>query len=257
MTEPGGLGQRWHFDPQNTNFLIADKLADRTRGGPDANMDLALGVRALAAHLANADEEPPPQLLDRANVTHEYFYDSAFWGDQGDTSDCEAFGTIHILADGPVTHKKRPLEDPFEFFKKVQAVDRREGRYYSDGATTLASAKAAQEAGYISGYYWGYTSADFITAIKHGPVGLGVDWLTGFDYPERSTGIIRATGSLRGGHFIDANGMNFKTGLIRLKNSWGRGWAKNGHCYLPIEDLEILIGRGIDMVWFDEVRDAA
>jgi hypothetical protein len=253
-----GLGRHPHFDPRNLDYLISDRVAD-----PNAKKVALLASRR--AQTAPQEQVPaskyPPSVLPLATPTaagtptSKYFWDAAWWGNQGSTLHCTAFASMHLMSDGPVTHPKHnPMEDPHVFFKEIEQIDLKEGRNFNgDGATSLAMAKALKNRGYIGEYLWGYSLADFIRAIRSGPVILGIDWYVGMDSPD-DKGRIKATGKTRGGHEILANGCDFDDGVVRLKQSWGRDWGKNGHCYLSFEDLEKLIASGGDVVMVRELK---
>ena len=70
-----GLGRVPHYDNRNERFRI----------------------RALAI-------EPRPA------ITSRYWNDTQWRGDQGATSQCTAYSLLHLMADGPITHKgAKPL----------------------------------------------------------------------------------------------------------------------------------------------------
>lgn len=243
-----GLGRVEHFDPHNLDWLISDVVTP-----PEGT-----GVALVAATRGGSATEAAPHLRYRGVgeeiASAKYHYDSAWWGNQGDTPKCTSFGLLHAMADGPVTHREKvPLEDPDVLYNEIVSIDRSEGRVYSEGATSLAMAKAAQRRGWIGEYRWGYTLKDAVAALLSDPILLGIDWTTGMDNPHPKYPIIRATGSIRGGHEIIANGIDLDDGLVRLKNSWGRDWGMNGHAWLPLEDLEYLIASGGDVCMFREL----
>jgi hypothetical protein len=234
-----GLGRVASFDPQNLNYMITDVV-------PPHSEDVR---RALGA-----SRGAPAAPVEWSSV---YFWDSAWWGDQGETPMCTAYALSHTMADGPVTHPKHnPLVDPATLYEAIVARDRAAGRVYDGGATSLAMAQEAQSRGWIGEYRWGYSLADFVAGIRVGPVILGIDWYTGMDTPS-TEGVIRATGTVRGGHEIEANGADFAHGLVRLKQSWGRAFGKRGHVYLPFADLERLIASGGDCVLVRELPTPA
>lgn len=250
MARPGGLGREEHFDPNNLNYLITDVVP------------VSAEERKLVLLAARAPETAGTQrgfafASPAGTLTHKYHWDAAWWENQLTTPECTGAALIHAMADGPVTHRgQNPIADRHALYLEIQAVDRAEGRYYGEGATSLAMAKAAQRRGWIGEYRWGYALADFLAGIKVGPVLLGVNWYEGMDDPDRKHGIIRATGAIRGGHEIVANGVDLDDGIVRLKNSWGRAWGKRGHAYLPFEDLERLIAEDGDVCLFRELPAA-
>lgn len=241
MTQQLGLGRNYHFDARNLNYLIKDVVP----------VPPELEKRALLAIRSSSLPETTPQ------PGYRYFWDSAWWGNQGNTSECTAYALSHAMADGPVTHPgQSPILSPDELYARIQAKDRSEGRDYGvdGGATSLAMAKTAMDLKWIGEYRWGYTLADFIAAIAIGPVLLGINWYSGMDEPDNKVAIIRKSGWIRGGHEIECNGADFKAGMARLKQSWGRDWGRNGHAYLPFEDLEKLIAEDGDVLLFRELK---
>ena len=58
------------------------------------------------------------------------------------------------------------------------------------------------------------------------------------------------------GHAIVCNGVNTTTGLVRLKNSWGTSWGREGHAYLSFADLERLIAEDGEVVLPRELTTA-
>jgi hypothetical protein len=257
VTIIGGLGGFRHFDPGNLSHLIADRVQGE---GNEKRQAVAAARGPLG--IVPADEKVVGETMGAGPLvqrTSKYWWDSAWWGDQGNTSHCTAFAAMHAMADGPVTHPgQNPLVEPHAFFEEIRKVDLREGRDFGgDGATSLVMAKALYERGYIGEYVWGYSLTDFITAIKKGPVILGINWRAGMDTPDRKHGIIRYAGAIRGGHEIVANGADFDDGVVRLKQSWDRkSYGLNGHVYLPFEDLEQAIAEDGDVLTFFEKRTA-
>lgn len=252
-TNMAGLGRREHFDPRNLSYAIADVVpidpVDATTALAASRMQ-----RTNAVALGATAPIPDTVVVTTGERRSVYFWDSAWWGDQGDTPHCTAYALSHAMADGPVTHRGlNPVAEPHGLYTAIQARDRAAGRYYDEGATSLAMAQEAVARGWVGEYRWGYTLAEFVAAIRVGPVLLGIDWYTGMDDPDEKEAIVHATGSIRGGHEIVCNGADFATGMARLKNSWGRSYGRRGHAYLPFADLEKLIADGGDVLLFREL----
>jgi hypothetical protein len=245
-TTAGGLGRREHFDVRNLAYQITDVVPIVA-----ADATAALAASRVQRLLETPGPIPAVPTSERHSV---YFWDSAWWGDQGDTPHCTAFALSHAMADGPVTHRRQnPMMDPHALYTAIQTRDRASGRFYDEGATSLAMAQEAQARGWIGEYRWGYDLAAFVTAIRVGPVLLGIDWYSGMDDPDEKEAIIHATGRIRGGHEIVCNGADFASGMARVKQSWGRAWGRRGHAYLPFADLERLIADGGDVLLFREL----
>jgi hypothetical protein len=122
-------------------------------------------------------------------------------------------------------------------------VPKWEGTDY-DGTSVRASAKVLQSRGLISEYRWAW-SADEVAAalLEVGPVVVGTNWYSSmFRVGEDRMLRIEPTASVAGGHAYALTGVNLSRGWVRVKNSWGRGWAYNGHARMALETLDRLIG---------------
>jgi hypothetical protein len=82
---------------------------------------------------------------------------------------------------------------------------------------------------------------------------VGFNWYAKmFDVP--ASGVLSVSGAIAGGHAFVLNGISVTRGLIRLKNSWGRGWGRAGRAWLRIEDVERLLGEDGEACLATEVR---
>lgn len=177
--------------------------------------------------------------------THKYWWANGWWGDQGNTPQCVAYSWMHYVEDGPVTHfygnnDKKPLFPPHEIYNEAQLIDEWPGTDY-DGTSVRAGVKVLMQRGVIKEYRWAWDIETIKKALlEQGPIVVGTWWYTDMFYPDQN-GLITPTGSKAGGHAYLLNGINLKKGLIRIKNSWGRSWGKNGYAYIKIEDIEKLI----------------
>jgi hypothetical protein len=90
-------------------------------------------------------------------------------------------------------------------------------------------------------YRWGFGLDDLRLGVGHeGPAVLGIPWHEGMFEPDDS-GLIHVTGAVAGGHAICCFGVNEKTKVLRLHNSWGRDWGQNGNCSISFEDMAKLL----------------
>lgn len=226
-----GLGRVPHWDPRNERFLIRDVLP------------------RLAARRSAIDAIPAQRV--------QRYWSPRWTGDQGATSHCTAFSLLTFMADGPVTHRAHaPMMDPDALFTAIRAVDLEEGRDYGTdgGATMLAQQKAATRLGWVGEYRWGTTIEDLIdTVLNVSPVILGIEWLDGMFSPDHK-GRIRATGAVAGGHAIECNGVNTKTEMIRLHNSWGTSWGNAGSCFIAFDDMRKLLADDAEIVLARELK---
>lgn len=204
-----GFGRLLATDPRDQNFLIANSPIYSTSG--------TLRVR--------------------------YWDDDQWWGDQGSTPECVAYAWVHWLEDGPVyqVNAPHPILQPNPIYTAAQKIDEWPGENYN-GTSVRAGAKILQQQGFISNYFW-TTDVNVLanTILNTGPVVAGTWWYSGMMNPNRTTGLIRASGRLLGGHAYVINGVDMNRRLFRIKNSWGRNWGLQGRAFISFTDMSKLM----------------
>lgn len=176
---------------------------------------------------------------------------------------CVGFGWAGELAVHPI---EIPVWNGFAkgLYQGAVNIDKAEGRFFEDGATIIAGAKAAKKAGHISGYHACFGMKEFTDALRvKGPVVLGIPWYDGM-YQTEESGLIRVSGALAGGHCLLATGYipksimykravtradqmaqalvkAFGTSLYQVLNSWGPDFGLNGVGYVREPDMERLL----------------
>jgi hypothetical protein len=170
------------------------------------------------------------------------------WYDQGREGACVAFSLGHELAARP--SEVRGLDYKFlveQVYWEAQKSDPWRGGAYPeaspryDGTSVLAGVKRIKQLGYIEEYRWAFNIDDVLYGIGHnGPAVFGLPWYEGMIQPD-SNGFVKPTGRVIGGHAILGMAINVKKGYVTLRNSWGKGWGKDGNCYITFEDLETLL----------------
>lgn len=170
------------------------------------------------------------------------------WLDQRQEGACVSFAWHHEAAASPVPAKVTD-DDAFRRYREMQRVDEWPGESYS-GTSVLAGAKVMHGAGFFSEYRWAFSIDELLRAVSHeGPAVIGIPWKDSMFSP-RSSGLLDCSGQTAGGHAILVRGIVLKPRLkgesklpplLRLHNSWGKGWGVNGDCYVTAFDLERLL----------------
>jgi len=162
--------------------------------------------------------------------------------DQGNLPACVGFSVCHEAAARPVEVPGLTNAIAKQIYYRAQELDDFPGTDY-DGSSVLGAVKAGMERKWYGSYRWAFGEADLCLAVGYkGPVILGVNWYSGMMDPD-SQGIIKPTGALEGGHAILCTGINLKTGLYRLHNSWGQSFGINGDCFISRPDMTLLLVR--------------
>lgn len=159
--------------------------------------------------------------------------------DQGQTSKCVGYSAKGWLLCSPVRGRLETKPSADELYDLAQAKDG--WPLPHEGSSVRAGLQALQDLGRVASYHWATSLDDVVRyVLGESPLWIGINWYQGQFTPDKED-IIRISGSLAGGHAILLNGMNREKGLATLTNSWGRSWAKNGVCQMPLEDLDRLL----------------
>jgi hypothetical protein len=176
-----------------------------------------------------------------------YWNASGWWGDQGMTSQCTIYAWLHVMHDGPITHRGilAPMANPTLLYQKGQDIDGTPRSDVDSGLTSDASAQVMLKEGYIGEYRWARDVDEVVECIRvAGPGTLGSWWPEGMDDPDPLTGFVTYTGRKRGGHQYKVDGVNTRRRFFRMKNSWGRGWGRKGFAYLSFDTMRAILEDG-------------
>lgn len=133
----------------------------------------------------------------------------------------------------------------YHFYHEATVVDEWHNETWKPddtGSSVLAGAKALKQDGFIDRYEWAFDVNGFITALQRQPVMLGTLWTSGMMDPD-SSGLIRPTGEMVGGHAFMAFGINLRTSKVKFRNHWTRDWGDDGDFYMLLDDVEWLIAQ--------------
>jgi hypothetical protein len=163
---------------------------------------------------------------------------------------CTGNAVAGLLMTDPYCMAGRNLmvKDAIRLYEKATQLDHIPGRYPPDdtGSSGLAAMKAAKSFGYISGFRHTFGLDAALRAISVLPVITGVNWYEGFDHPDIH-GLVRVSGSVRGGHEFEIVGLDTETKRIRACNSWGAEWGDGGFFEFSWEDFDRLLNEHGDV----------
>ncbi len=134
-----------------------------------------------------------------------------------------------------------------KLYSAATVLDEFAGTYPPDdtGSSGLAVAKAAQQAGYISGYLHAFSADDALDALVAGPIIVGVDWHSGFDNPS-ADGEMRLAGPVRGGHELCVDQIDVENQRVWVTNSWSKSWGLDGRAWWSWSTFAALLAKDGD-----------
>jgi len=206
------------------------------------------GLRKGAAEVWREQDWPVQKSLLSAARNIDYRYWTA--GDlqnQEDTPHCVEYSARGMLEASP--HRNQVEGIPRgSIYHWCQDHDEWAGNDY-DGTSVHAAMKWLVANKYVTSYRWAKTVADVHAhLVTTGVVVAGTTWTKDMSYVDEF-GFARFTGENYGGHAWIIRGSNRlaldpvtrKTGKMKLRNSWGVGYAEGGEAWLTFADMQKLI----------------
>jgi Papain family cysteine protease len=171
--------------------------------------------------------------------------------DQGNEGTCVGHGCTNVLLAGPVTHSTFPAFDSIydaHLFARQLYYEASGDSTYQEGTYTRLALSVLKNRGMIS--YYRVASVDEIisTLLNIGPITFGSDWYNSMFrtqslYDNAYLNVDTGSG-LAGGHLYCLTAVNLAPTegppYVRMENSWGPDWAKNGTARITIDDLHVL-----------------
>lgn len=203
----GRLGRHLHFDERSRNFPVA-----LPKG---AAIQTRIWTRTLAAF------------------------------SQGELGSCTGNGAAGVLCTEPYRQKGVRYTEALarRIYSQATKEDNIVGAYPPDdtGSTVLGAMKAVKDLGLAQGYHWCFGLDDVLKTLSTlGPVEVGVSWYEGFDKPD-GRGLVKLSGSVRGGHAFELLGVDADKQLVWAINSWGSSWGLEGRFAFSWKDLDRLL----------------
>lgn len=223
----GRLGRHIEHDPRSRAYALSDDLLPRTY--------------TSATHAVSIP------VLDQGNL-------GSCTGNAAEA----LVGADPLYGAIPATVATRPTGDAIAdeqqaiaLYTAATRLDGIQGVYppTDTGSTGLAVAKAAQKAGLISGYQHALSLDATLKALTAAPLIIGANWYDGFDSPTPQ-GLVRISGSVRGGHEFLLYGIDAETKTVLARNSWGTGWGVAGCFSFSFDDLGRLLDEDGDATAF-------
>jgi hypothetical protein len=179
--------------------------------------------------------------------------------DQGNLGSCVPHAGTAMLATDPFWNTldadlQRTLSDPqkaeayaLQTYRDVTRIDPYDGAWepQDTGSDGLSLAKLLQQRGLNNGYQHVTDIPSAHAAIQAGPYPIGISWLTGMDQPGKD-GVVKVTGSSRGGHEILLYRYDLTRDLWWCRNSWSDQFGLRGDFAFDTPGYQKLIGMQAD-----------
>ncbi len=193
--------------------------------------------KPLGRHVAHDSRSrlfPAPGAATIVSVTHKRLVPIF---DQGQIGSCTGNAGVGAVSTSPFSYRGTEKK-AIEVYSKATTIDSVPGSYPpsdtgSDGLSVMRVLRAMR---LIAGYTHAFSIEATLRALVLGPGIIGMAWRSGCDTPD-STGRVRYTGAIRGGHEVCADRIDVRKGLVWIANSWGAGWGRGGWFAMTFDDL--------------------
>lgn len=227
-------------------------------------VEFPIANRRLGRHVYHDSRSRAYQVKPRAALAK-----SVVWPrrtavlDQGNLGSCTGNAACGVLGTDPFYDTlglKLDEAEAVTLYSAATKLDAYSGSYPPDdtGSDGLSVAKAAKNAGLISGYTHAMSLDAVITALQTGPVITGVNWYDSFDSPDASGRVsISKDATVRGGHEFEIVGVDVADKTLRAVNSWGAGYGDAGYFTFEYGDYDRLLSEDGDATQFVPITSPA
>lgn len=169
--------------------------------------------------------------------------------DQGAIGSCTGNAMTGALATDPVFealpagHPALDEAEAVAIYSAAEVIDG-DGPFppQDNGSCGLSVAKAARNAGLISGFTHCFDRATMLAALQAGPVIVGMNWYDSMDTPDADGLVaIPAGAQVRGGHEVLCREIDVTAELVWFDNSWGESWGLGGRFSMSFATLDRLL----------------
>lgn len=175
--------------------------------------------------------------------------------DQGQVGSCTANAALGCLMTKPLWNGswKFTEVDAQELYRQETRVDDAQipGHWEptDTGSTGLWSMKVLRRAGYIREYRHAFRLSTVLHLLLDRPVSTGVTWYNSmFEVDNEHVIQVDPDSGVAGGHQICLVGLDATRNYVRVRNSWGTGWADGGYAWLSFEAYDHLLHEQGDAV---------
>ena len=226
--------------------------------------------RRLGRHVCHDSRSLAYQVKPRASLAR-----SVVWTrqtpvlDQGDLGSCTGNAACGVLGTDPFWSSlaadlqvglKLDEDEAVRLYGMATQLDSYTGTYppTDGGSDGISVAKAAKNAGLISGYTHAMSLDAAVTALQTRPVITGVNWYDSFDSPDASGHVvISKDAQVRGGHEFELVGVDVADKTFRAVNSWGDSYGDGGYFTFEYGDYERLLSEDGDVTQFTPITSPA
>jgi hypothetical protein len=217
-------------------------------------------ARGFGRHIRHHPQSRLYRVPRRATINSVQYETNTRPFDQGDLGCCTAAAGLKLLSYNPHFQLLQGLfpwtmETVTSYYSKITNVDSFPDQFppTDTGSDGLASAAAAKELGWISGYQHAFGFDDMLSALQAGPVSVGTNWYSSMSTP-RSTGEVRITANayLEGGHQYVADGVDVPNKRVWFRQSWGETWSPidGGRFWMSWATVDRLLKETGDVIQF-------